>query len=80
MRTRTLASALLLAGVLTQPVLVQAQQDPTATGDTTTTTSSDRDDRGEWGWLGLLGLVGLLGLRRRDHVTERRDTAAHRPV
>ena len=62
MRTRSLASALVLAGVLVQPTLVSAQVD-----SPTTDMRADRDDGDNWGWLGLLGLIGLLGLRRREH-------------
>ena len=62
MRTRILASTLVLAGVLAQPTLVSAQVD-----SPTTDVRADRDDGTEWGWLGLLGLAGLLGLRRRDN-------------
>ena len=61
MRTRIIASALVLAGVLAQPTLVSAQVD-----SPTTDMRADRDDGADWGWLGLLGLVGLLGLRRRE--------------
>jgi MYXO-CTERM domain-containing protein len=61
MRTRILASTLVLAGVLAQPTFVSAQVDsPTAD------MRVDRDEGTEWGWLGLLGLAGLLGLRRRE--------------
>jgi MYXO-CTERM domain-containing protein len=82
MRTRTIASALVLAGVLAQPALVYSQSDPTVSQ--TDTMAQDRDDHGEWGWVGLLGLAGLLGLRRRDRVDladKRRDNmSAQRPV
>ena len=61
MRTRIIASALVLAGVLAQPTLVSAQVD-----SPTPDMRADRDDGADWGWLGLLGLVGLLGLRRRE--------------
>lgn len=63
MRSKTIASTVVLTAVLANPGWVLAQVDP-ATTDTMTT--ADRDDRGEWGWLGLLGLAGLLGLRRRE--------------
>ena len=72
MRTRILASTLLLAGVLAQPTLASAQVD-----SPTTDMRADRDDdSGKWGWLGLLGLVGLAGLRRRD----RDDVDVRRPT
>lgn len=61
MRGRSIASVLILAGVLAQPTYVAAQVD-SPTNDMT----ADRDDGDNWGWLGLLGLVGLVGLRRRD--------------
>jgi MYXO-CTERM domain-containing protein len=71
MRTRVLASTLILAGVLAQPTLATAQVD-----SPTTDMRADRDDdSGKWGWLGLLGLVGLAGLRRRD----RNDVSVRAP-
>ena len=66
MRTRILASTLVLAGVLAQPTLATAQVDsPTAD------MRADRDEGTEWGLLGLLGLAGLLGLRRRERTDVR---------
>ena len=66
MRSHTILSALVLAGVLVQPTYVAAQ-------DTSPThaTTRDSDDNDQWGWLGLLGLAGLLGLRRRDRTEAR---------
>lgn len=61
MRTRAVAAAVLLTGVLAQPTLVSAQ-DSSPTPDL----RADRDDGDNWGWLGLLGLAGLFGLRRRE--------------
>jgi MYXO-CTERM domain-containing protein len=61
MRGKTIASVLVLAGVLAQPSYVAAQVD-----SPTNDMNVDRDDGDEWGWLGLLGLIGLVGLRRRD--------------
>jgi MYXO-CTERM domain-containing protein len=80
MRTRSIATALVLAGVLATPALVGAQADPDM--GPTNTTAADREDHGDWGWVGLLGLAGLLGLRRRDRldVPDRRNTSAQRPV
>jgi MYXO-CTERM domain-containing protein len=66
MRKTTIASALVLAGVLAQPTLVSAQVD-----SPTTETRADRDDGDGWGWLGLLGLAGLLGLKRRERTDVR---------
>ena len=66
MRSKILASALVLAGVLAQPTLVSAQVDSPRTG-----VRADRDDSDNWGWLGLLGLAGLLGLRRRERTDVR---------
>lgn len=66
MRTRILASTLVLAGVLAQPTLATAQvESPTAD------MRADRDEDTEWGLLGLLGLAGLLGLRRRERTDVR---------
>jgi MYXO-CTERM domain-containing protein len=72
MRSKTIASALVLTAVVANPTLVLGQVDPVATDSAT---AVDRDDNGEWGWLGLLGLAGLLGLRRRerDDVVVRRS-------
>ena len=70
MRGRTLASVLILSGVLSQPTYVAAQVDSPATNDNM---NVDRDDNDNWGWLGLLGLIGLAGLRRRDRVNDRVD-------
>ena len=61
MRGKTIASVLILAGVLAQPTYVAAQVD-----SPTNDMNEDRDDGDKWGWLGLLGLLGLAGLRRRD--------------
>ena len=78
MRRSTIVSALVLAGVIASPALVNGQTNPTANGDrdqtavTDTATVTDRDDRSDWGWVGLLGLAGLLGLRRREPA-DRRD-------
>jgi MYXO-CTERM domain-containing protein len=66
---RTLASVLILAGVLAQPTYVAAQVDSPTTNDM----NVDRDDKDNWGWLGLLGLIGLAGLRRRDRGNDRVD-------
>lgn len=66
MRTKILASALVLAGVLAQPTIVSAQVD-----SATTDMRADRDDGDGWGWLGLLGLAGLLGLKRRERTDVR---------
>ena len=66
MRTRILASTLVLAGVLATPTLATAQVD-----SPTTDMRADRDDGTEWGLLGLLGLAGLLGLRRRERTDVR---------
>ena len=73
MRSKTIASVVVLTAVLANPTLVFGQPDPGATAPETT---ADRDDRGEWGWLGLLGLAGLLGLRSRD----RNDVSVRRPA
>ena len=70
MRLRTLASTLILAGVLAQPSFVAAQVD----SPNNTTTADRDDDSGKWGWLGLLGLIGLTGLRRRDRTDVRPST------
>jgi MYXO-CTERM domain-containing protein len=82
MRTRIIASALVLGSVLAMPPVCFGQSDPAARS--TDTTVQDREDHGEWGWVGLLGLAGLLGLRRRDRVDltdKRRDNmSAQRPV
>lgn len=74
MRSRIIASALVMAGVLATPTLVFSQTDPTTQRDTVAVT--DRDDRMDWGWVGLLGLAGLLGLRRRER--ERDDVPVNR--
>ena len=73
MRSKIIASTVVLTAVLANPTWVLAEVEPAATD---TTTSADRDDHSEWGWLGLLGLAGLLGLRRR----ERNDLAVRRPA
>ena len=70
MHPKTLASALILAGVLAQPSYVSAQVE----SPTTPTTADRDDDSGKWGWLGLLGLIGLTGLRRRDRTDVRPST------
>jgi len=71
MRRSTTISALVLAGVIASPALVNAQTNPAANGDRDATTvpgsmDTDRNDDGDYGWVGLLGLAGLLGLRRRE--------------
>ena len=66
MRTKAIAAAVLLIGVLAQPTLVSAQDNSPAP-----VTHADRHDDDNWGWLGLLGLFGLLGLRRRDRTDVR---------
>jgi len=61
---KTVAAALLAAGITFAPVVstVHAQTDPT-----TSTNNDDSDSKvGLWGLLGLLGLGGLAGLKRRD--------------
>lgn len=62
MRGKTIASVLILAGVLAQPTYVAAQVD----GPTNDMNVDRGDDGDKWGWLGLLGLIGLVGLRRRE--------------
>jgi MYXO-CTERM domain-containing protein len=70
MRGRTLASVVILSGVLAQPAYVAAQVDSPTTNDTNV---DRRDENDNWGWLGLLGLIGLAGLRRRERGNDRVD-------
>jgi MYXO-CTERM domain-containing protein len=70
MRIKAIAAAVLLTGVLAQPTILSAQENPPAPG-----MRADRDDHDNWGWLGLLGLAGLLGLRRRDRTDVRVNPA-----
>ena len=86
MRRSTTISALVLAGVIASPALVNAQTNPTANGDrdadrvTDTALTTDRDDHADFGWLGLLGLAGLLGLRRRERADPRDQVRTRQSV
>ena len=85
MRRSTAICALVLAGVIASPELVNAQTNPTANGDrdadrvTETPVTTDRNDP-DFGWLGLLGLAGLLGLRRRERVEPREQVRTRQSV
>lgn len=85
---RTLAAALLIAGVSIAPALAQtgtgaaaasAAEDRTQTNMARDTERDDNDF--DLGWLGLLGLAGLIPRKQKvvhtDHVTDNR-TGLHR--
>ena len=86
MRRSTTVSALVLAGVIASPALLNAQANPTSADEreaaavTDTAAVNDRDDHNDWGWVGLLGLAGLLGLRRRERADPREQIRTRQTV
>jgi MYXO-CTERM domain-containing protein len=86
MQRSTTISALVLAGVIASPALVNAQANPTANGDRDATgvadaaMTTDRNDDADYGWVGLLGLAGLLGLRRRERADTRDQVRTRQTV
>ena len=86
MRRSSIASTLVLAGVIASPVLLHAQANPTSADERDTTAITDtsnvtqRDHDGGWGWLGLLGLAGLMGLRRPERDKRREQVNTRQPI